>query len=140
MTNEKTPTVNLPLGIAAIVIIALAIFFATKIIAITVIVAIATGFVWFSKTDKTRHVFAGVGISIITGALAYTYSHLLPGEAALIGLLAGTIAGLVKELIWDGLLKKGTCSLWDFIATFFGSCLGALLLRVIYAVLLGEGA
>lgn len=89
--------------------------------------------------DKSLHVYAGVAIAMLTGFLLYYFSHLAPGGACILGTFTGIAAGIVKELIWDGLLKKGTCSVWDAIATGFGSVLGGLTLRIIYAVLLGEG-
>ncbi len=90
-------------------------------------------------TDKDYHVYAGVAIAMLTGFLTYYFTPIQANLACIIGLLIGTATGVVKELVWDKLLGKGTCSLWDAIATGYGSALGAIVLRIIYAVLLGEG-
>lgn len=77
--------------------------------------------------DKTVHVWVGILIALISGMLLYmfveTYMIIFP----LFGFVIGVIAGALKELVNDKLLDRGQASLMDFIATMYGSLVGAIL-------------
>ena len=69
--------------------------------------------------DKLKHLLAGLAIAIMAGLFVYP----------LIGLATTAVIGVLKEIIWDWLLKKGTPELLDFVATVLGGVLGAVILH-----------
>lgn len=71
------------------------------------------------KKDKIKHLLGGIGVSTLVGIVF----------APLIGLYTGIVAGALKEIIWDWLLKKGTPEFLDFLTTAFGSFIAFLMLR-----------
>lgn len=85
--------------------------------------------------DKALHVYAGVAISLIVGFLSYYFTEMMPIFACAIGVGAGTIVGVLKEVVWDKHMKKGTYSRLDMFSTFWGSLIGAIMLRVIIDLL-----
>lgn len=85
--------------------------------------------------DKALHVYAGIAISILSGFAIYYFSTCMPIVACFSGLGIGTLVGVAKEYLWDKAMKKGTFSTHDMLATFWGSCVGAVALRVIIDLL-----
>ena len=84
--------------------------------------------------DKDLHFWAGLGITSVTYVTYRVFNQDTTEnidtkrvKAVLIGAGVGTVVGAAKELIWDGLLKKGTQDLGDFTATAKGSAVGAVL-------------
>ncbi len=73
------------------------------------------------KQDKLKHLLAGIGISLV---FSVQFSPL-------IGLIAATIIGALKEIIWDWLLKKGTPELLDFLATALGGAIAYMAIKLI---------
>lgn len=86
----------------------------------------------FLADDFALHVYAGLIIAIVSGMTAHIW--LSPFVSGLIGLFTGTLAGFVKEFVWDLWLKKGVFSWRDIFATFWGACLGAIILAVIFNI------
>jgi len=72
------------------------------------------------KQDKLKHLLAGIGISLVFGVQF----------SPLIGLIAATIVGALKEIIWDWLLKKGTPEFMDFLATALGGAIAYMALKL----------
>lgn len=90
----------------------------------------------FSKIDdKTLHVWAGIILSLGGGFLFYYFTPVMPIIACLVGLAFGTLVGVLKEVLWDKKLKKGTFSKLDIFSTFWGSLVGSVMLRVLIDVL-----
>lgn len=73
------------------------------------------------RKDWLYHFIAGFVISSGIGAFFY------PAW----GLIAGTGAGLGKELIYDMIIKKGPASPADFAFTWFGASVGCTLMFLI---------
>jgi len=72
------------------------------------------------KQDKLKHLLTGIGIGLIFGVLF----------SPLIGLIAATIVGALKEIIWDWLLKKGTPEFMDFLATALGGAIAHMVIKL----------
>jgi hypothetical protein len=76
--------------------------------------------------DKTLHVWAGTGISVLTSQITF---HVLTDERWGVSLFAGGVAGwtagIVKENIWDA-SGKGVKDKWDIIATGHGAFIGVI--------------
>jgi len=72
------------------------------------------------KQDKLKHLLSGIGIGLIFGVLF----------SPLIGLIAATIVGALKEIIWDWLLKRGTPEFLDFLATAFGGAIAYMAIKL----------
>jgi uncharacterized membrane protein YeaQ/YmgE (transglycosylase-associated protein family) len=89
--------------------------------------------------DKTLHVWAGMLISALSGLLLYWLYQTNIFYYPLIGVIAGNIVGFSKEFIYDKLMKKGTFSLEDILATFYGSLVGAILILMIIGSIEGLG-
>lgn len=70
----------------------------------------------YIKKDKVKHFVAGYGISV--------GSYLLTKSIVKSNLIA-IFTGVLKEVVWDGYLKKGTPSykdaLWTGVGGFYGS-------------------
>lgn len=66
------------------------------------------------QKDKLGHFLAGVVISMLAGMLINPQ----------VGLLAGMGAGVAKEVIWDGLMGKGTVEVMDAVFTAVGAFAG----------------
>jgi len=90
----------------------------------------------FVFDDKTYHVFAGISIALLTGFLIYSFSDKGLLTSAAFGVLFGIIIGALKELVYDKMLKKGSATWSDFVATLYGSCVGGVLLIMILGLLL----
>ena len=73
------------------------------------------------KQDKLKHLLAGIGISLVFGVQF----------SPLIGLITAAIVGALKEIIWDGFLKRGTPEWLDFLATCLGGAIGSLILKIL---------
>ncbi|MDI9470783.1 MAG: hypothetical protein QM296_11365 [Bacillota bacterium] len=67
--------------------------------------------------DKVGHFLIGAGISLVVGGLVDPDT----------GLIAATVAGVAKEVVWDKLLARGTPEFMDALATAAGGVLGYLL-------------
>ena len=76
--------------------------------------------------DATKHVYAGMGISVVTSQITF---HVLTEERWGVSLFAGGIAaytaGLVKENVWDA-SGRGTRDFWDIVATTHGGFIGMI--------------
>jgi len=76
--------------------------------------------------DKIFHLFAGLGISVITG---YTIVRLSSIDWLFFtGIFAAALAGCLKEYIWDKKLKKGTFEVGDILVTIYGGAIGLAIL------------
>lgn len=64
------------------------------------------------KKDKVLHWMFGFFGSLAVGLFL---------QNPWLGLVAGIVAGLTKELVWDLWLKKGTPEFMDFLATLIGA-------------------
>ena len=62
--------------------------------------------------DKLMHIVMGAVIS----ALLISF---IP-ELKMYAFLITVVIGGLKEVLWDGYLKKGTPEFWDFVATTLG--------------------
>ena len=79
--------------------------------------------------DKTKHVYAGMGIAIITGEITNQIID-RPAISSLVGFGLGSLAGIAKEAIYDKRMGKGECSNLDAGMTMWGAAVGALVIRV----------
>ena len=88
--------------------------------------------------DKLKHLLAGLAIAIMAGLFLYPIIPLIPWRWVQFfafsnpdgfGIFVAALAGAIKEIIWDWLLKKGTPELLDFVATVAGGVLGAVILH-----------
>lgn len=79
-------------------------------------------FIW--EKDKTIHWIIGCIIPIITWLIGGLSGLMTNNQILCIGFGSCILLALCKELIWDKLLKKGNCSLMDFIFTFAGGFSG----------------
>jgi hypothetical protein len=68
--------------------------------------------------DKQKHLIAGFVISLIVTQAT--------GNRQL-GILAGNLAGIAKDFIWDKWLKKGHFEWADIAYTGWGAGLGAMI-------------
>ena len=81
--------------------------------------------------DKQLHLYAGFVITLLVGWFLLALN--VPKMWVLsVSFFMGTLAGIVKEIVWDGWLKKGHVELLDFVFTMFG----ALVMLVIFALVL----
>lgn len=71
---------------------------------------------WFG-TDGLAHVLVSL---VLCGVLSAAF----PVWAAVLATMA---IGIGKELLWDKLLKKGTCEVRDALSDAIGTILGALI-------------
>jgi len=76
--------------------------------------------------DTTKHVWAGMIISALTAFLLVKL-NLHHALASVLGLIVGVMAGLGKEFLWDKKLGKGTFNMNDYLATGWGSFVGAFI-------------
>ena len=73
------------------------------------------------QRDKKMHLLAGLALSLLAGLLF----------CPLTGVVTAAVVGVLKEIVWDWLLKKGTPELLDFVATVAGGVIGYTLLKFI---------
>jgi len=71
--------------------------------------------------DKILHIKYGFVISLVAGVV------LTP----VLGFCVSTVVGILKEVVWDYYMKKGTPEVMDAVATSAGG-LGALLLQILF--------
>jgi hypothetical protein len=71
---------------------------------------------WIGK-DKNLH---------LIGCLVATFGVAAFSQVLLYGVIAGVTLALLKDVVYDGLLGKGTFSLQDIVVSFVGVGLGAL--------------
>lgn len=78
------------------------------------------------QTDKTLHVYAGMGISVLASQLTF---HVITDERWCVSLFAGGVAGwsagVVKENIWDA-SGRGVKDRMDLYATGYGTFVGMI--------------
>lgn len=79
--------------------------------------------------DKTKHFYAGFGITVLTAEVTNQMTD-RPFLNALTGFVAGTTAGILKEVVWDRNMDRGVYSNLDMGMTAWGSACGALVIRV----------
>ena len=72
------------------------------------------------ETDKIQHVVAG----LIIGAIGTIF------WSPILGFILATIAGALKEIIWDWLLKKGDPSFFDAMSTSGGGLIVSFLIGI----------
>ena len=68
-------------------------------------------------------------VSLIASSDGHEFNNILNG--CLIGFIAGSVLGMFKELVYDGLFKKGNVEFMDFVYTAFGSFAFSSLLYII---------
>ena len=79
--------------------------------------------------DKTKHFYAGFGITVLTAEVTNQMID-KPFLSALSGFIAGATAGILKEIVWDKKMNKGVYSNKDMGMTIWGAACGALVIRV----------
>lgn len=79
--------------------------------------------------DKTKHFYAGFGITVLTAEVTNQMID-KPFLSALSGFVAGTTAGVLKEVVYDRKMDKGVYSNKDMGMTIWGAACGALVIRV----------
>lgn len=79
--------------------------------------------------DATKHFYAGFGITLITAEVTNQMID-KPFLSALSGFIAGTTAGILKEVVWDRKMDRGVYSNKDMGMTIWGAACGALVIRV----------
>lgn len=79
--------------------------------------------------DKTKHFYAGFGITVLTAEVTNQMID-RPFLSALTGFVAGTTAGILKDVVWDRNMDRGVYSNLDMGMTAWGSACGALVIRV----------
>lgn len=77
--------------------------------------------------DKTVHVWAGIFIATASGMLLYIFVESYMITFPVFGFVMANLAGALKELVYDKLMKKGQVSLMDFMATMYGALVGSIL-------------
>lgn len=82
---------------------------------------------WFD--DKAKHFYAGCGTSIIVGEIVYQTTD-LEGVSSLIGSGAGVLITWGKEIIWDGMMRRGVKDFGDGVFGTGGSFAGGMIHRV----------
>jgi hypothetical protein len=83
--------------------------------------------------DKIRHFLYGGLFSLLVAAIASSDGHEFNNAyiGCWIGFGSGTLLGMLKEIVWDDLFKKGTPELMDAVFTSAGSAFFSFLLYVI---------
>jgi len=74
--------------------------------------------------DKTKHFLGGVVIAAVLGYIVGIWQD--PVSAALSGLAAAVLIGVLKEAVWDTWLGRGVSDKYDLFATMGGGVFGAL--------------
>jgi len=86
--------------------------------------------------DKRTHFWAGFIISIFIGLIFASdgseFNHVERG--AIVGFLSGFGAGLLKDVVWDLILKRGQFDKWDISATGLGAGIASFLIALIELV------
>jgi hypothetical protein len=77
----------------------------------------------------TKHFYAGFGITVLTAEVTNQMID-KPFLSALTGFVAGTTAGILKEVVWDRNMNRGVYSNKDMGMTIWGAACGALVIRV----------
>lgn len=85
---------------------------------------------WQKLPDDVKHVYAGVLISSVTGAVMYRLTDANTGWSVFAGFATGVTAGIVKEVVYDGMMRRGVVNNWDAFETAWGSIIGFTALRV----------
>lgn len=90
----------------------------------------------FIFDDKAKHILACMAISLICGGLSYFFTSVTYFISLVIGFSCAVLAGAIKELVIDKLLKLGAPTWDDFIASVYGSFAGTILLAMILGFIL----
>lgn len=77
------------------------------------------------KKDKLYHFIAGVIIALIFGLIN-----------PVLGLGMAVLAGLLKDVVWDKFLKKGTFEVLDIFFTAVGGVIGMVVAIILTNLLL----
>lgn len=81
------------------------------------------------KSQDYLHVYAGMGISIVTSEVSNQITD-RPVLSCVIGGLAGIGAGIAKECIYDREFKNGVYSKKDMFLTGWGAVIGSMIMTV----------
>lgn len=92
-------------------------------------ILILSSFFLNAQTDKVKHFYAGFGISLISSEIINQCID-RPTISALSGTGLGILAGILKESVYDGMMKKGVCDNQDAYMTIWGACNGGIIIRV----------
>lgn len=84
----------------------------------------------FSEEDKQYHMIAGMLITAGILALLTCAINIPLLSATIAALFVGVMAGVVKDLVWDKWLKKGTFDIYDIVFTAFGAIAVAIVVCV----------
>jgi len=85
---------------------------------------------WKKIPDDVKHVYAGVLISSVSGAVMYRLTDANTGWSVFAGFATGVTAGIGKELVWDKWMHRGVPNKWDAVDTGWGSLMGTVCVRV----------
>lgn len=80
---------------------------------------------WNRIDDDTKHFYAGVAITAITGGITYKLTD-KPWLSIGVGAASGIAAGVLKEVVWDGMMRRGTVNRQDAYMTFWGTLNGTM--------------
>ena len=83
----------------------------------------------FSQDDRTKHMIAGNVISLGVGAITYELTD-KPFLSLAVGFSSGVLVGVLKEVVWDRAMQKGTYNKTDMMDTAWGSTIGTLMVTV----------
>lgn len=87
--------------------------------------------------DKDKHFIAGALIALICGGIIFIITDLF-FISCLLGFLIAAVTGVLKEVVWDGWLKKGTVNNMDALVTIAGAASGTGVLAIILGVILSH--
>lgn len=83
--------------------------------------------------DKTKHALVGFAIAFVFTAILAFFIN--PSYALLIGWGIAGLAGVVKDVVWDKWLGKGTFELLDIWVTILGGFAGSWVSLLIYEII-----
>lgn len=96
------------------------------------------------QKDKQLHLLVGLALSILAGLFVYPLVVWLSWSwlkvfvmmgAVGFGLFVATVAGALKELVWDKWWKRGHPEWLDFWATALGGVIGSSVVWVLFKLL-----
>ena len=79
--------------------------------------------------DKTLHFYSGFAITALSAEIINQQIE-RPAISSAIGFGIGTLAGVLKETVYDREMKRGVYSNTDMGMTIWGSAVGAMVIRV----------
>lgn len=100
------------------------------------------------QKDKQLHLLAGLALSLLAGLFVYPVMVWVPwrwlqflltpfvvmGQIGF-GLFVATVAGALKELVWDKWWKRGHPEWLDFWATALGGVIGSSVVWALFKLL-----